>query len=139
MLAGHLHDGGRPTEMVAQELGYQCQGAENLPQQWDLLGVCGGVKILSPALLLSPTKAQQKSRGTLVSKEAATIKQKYIRGLCLMGNGLKAVLAWSPLMVTSLHSFTSTLALNDPLQTLFQLMSGRIPQAATVPFNTPRV
>ncbi|MBZ3887469.1 Protein transport protein Sec16B [Sciurus carolinensis] len=30
-----------------------------------------------------------------------------------------------------LISFTSTLALNDPLQTLFQLMSGRIPQAAT--------
>ncbi|KFO30673.1 Protein transport protein Sec16B [Fukomys damarensis] len=29
------------------------------------------------------------------------------------------------------NSFTSTLALNDPLQTLFQLMSGRIPQAAT--------
>ncbi|EPY78996.1 hypothetical protein CB1_000976021 [Camelus ferus] len=29
------------------------------------------------------------------------------------------------------HDFTSTLALNDPLQTLFQLMSGRIPQAAT--------
>ncbi|XP_049633543.1 LOW QUALITY PROTEIN: protein transport protein Sec16B [Suncus etruscus] len=27
--------------------------------------------------------------------------------------------------------FTSTLVLNDPLQTLFQLMSGRIPQAAT--------
>ncbi|XP_068095749.1 protein transport protein Sec16B isoform X2 [Hyperolius riggenbachi] len=27
--------------------------------------------------------------------------------------------------------FTSTLALNDPLQTLFQLMAGRIPQAAT--------
>lgn len=54
-----------------------------------------------------------------------------------MGHGLKALLAWSPLMVTSLHSFTSTLALNDPLQTLFQLMSGRIPQAATVPFTTP--
>nr|XP_031291578.1 protein transport protein Sec16B isoform X1 [Camelus dromedarius] len=30
-----------------------------------------------------------------------------------------------------MSSFTSTLALNDPLQTLFQLMSGRIPQAAT--------
>uniref|UniRef100_A0A8C3HMV1 Protein transport protein sec16 n=1 Tax=Chrysemys picta bellii TaxID=8478 RepID=A0A8C3HMV1_CHRPI len=29
-----------------------------------------------------------------------------------------------------LSGFTSTLALNDPLQTLFQLMSGRIPQAA---------
>uniref|UniRef100_A0A8C8RCU6 Protein transport protein sec16 n=1 Tax=Pelusios castaneus TaxID=367368 RepID=A0A8C8RCU6_9SAUR len=29
-----------------------------------------------------------------------------------------------------LTGFTSTLALNDPLQTLFQLMSGRIPQAA---------
>ncbi|PIO11763.1 hypothetical protein AB205_0154480, partial [Aquarana catesbeiana] len=27
--------------------------------------------------------------------------------------------------------FTSTLAPNDPLQTLFQLMAGRIPQAAT--------
>ncbi|XP_040264643.1 protein transport protein Sec16B-like isoform X2 [Bufo bufo] len=27
--------------------------------------------------------------------------------------------------------FTSTLAVNDPLQTLFQLMTGRIPQAAT--------
>ncbi|KAG8555410.1 hypothetical protein GDO81_017699 [Engystomops pustulosus] len=27
--------------------------------------------------------------------------------------------------------FTSTLAVNDPLQTLFQLMAGRIPQAAT--------
>uniref|UniRef100_G1RZY7 Protein transport protein sec16 n=1 Tax=Nomascus leucogenys TaxID=61853 RepID=G1RZY7_NOMLE len=32
-----------------------------------------------------------------------------------------------------MSGFTSTLALNDPLQTLFQLMSGRIPQAATVP------
>nr|BAB61034.1 RGPR-p117 [Mus musculus] len=31
-----------------------------------------------------------------------------------------------------MSGFTSTLALNDPLQTLFQLMSGRIPQAATV-------
>uniref|UniRef100_A0A2K5DJX3 Protein transport protein sec16 n=1 Tax=Aotus nancymaae TaxID=37293 RepID=A0A2K5DJX3_AOTNA len=30
-----------------------------------------------------------------------------------------------------MSGFTSTLALNDPLQTLFQLMSGRIPQAAT--------
>ncbi|XP_012930821.1 protein transport protein Sec16B isoform X3 [Heterocephalus glaber] len=30
-----------------------------------------------------------------------------------------------------MSSFTSTLALNDPLQTIFQLMSGRIPQAAT--------
>ncbi|XP_001498372.3 protein transport protein Sec16B isoform X1 [Equus caballus] len=30
-----------------------------------------------------------------------------------------------------MNGFTSTLALNDPLQTLFQLMSGRIPQAAT--------
>ncbi|XP_019355856.1 protein transport protein Sec16B isoform X3 [Alligator mississippiensis] len=29
-----------------------------------------------------------------------------------------------------LTGFTSTLAVNDPLQTLFQLMSGRIPQAA---------
>ncbi|ELK16235.1 Protein transport protein Sec16B [Pteropus alecto] len=29
------------------------------------------------------------------------------------------------------YDFTSTLALNDPLQTLFQLMSGRTPQAAT--------
>uniref|UniRef100_A0A8C4W3H8 Protein transport protein sec16 n=1 Tax=Gopherus evgoodei TaxID=1825980 RepID=A0A8C4W3H8_9SAUR len=29
-----------------------------------------------------------------------------------------------------LSGFTSTLALNDPLQTFFQLMSGRIPQAA---------
>ncbi|XP_007935875.1 protein transport protein Sec16B [Orycteropus afer afer] len=29
-----------------------------------------------------------------------------------------------------MSSFTSTLAFNDPLQTLFQLMSGRIPQAA---------
>ncbi|NWX77590.1 SC16B protein, partial [Alca torda] len=29
-----------------------------------------------------------------------------------------------------LTGFTSTLATNDPLQTLFQLMSGRIPQAA---------
>ncbi|XP_074858745.1 protein transport protein Sec16B isoform X1 [Carettochelys insculpta] len=29
-----------------------------------------------------------------------------------------------------LNGFTSTLALNDPLQTLFQLMSGRVPQAA---------
>ncbi|NXC67603.1 SC16B protein, partial [Anhinga anhinga] len=29
-----------------------------------------------------------------------------------------------------LNGFTSTLATNDPLQTLFQLMSGRIPQAA---------
>ncbi|XP_025246170.1 protein transport protein Sec16B isoform X2 [Theropithecus gelada] len=29
-----------------------------------------------------------------------------------------------------MSGFTSTLALNDPLQTLFQLMSGRIPQAA---------
>lgn len=35
-----------------------------------------------------------------------------------------------------MSGFTSTLALNDPLQTLFQLMSGRIPQAATVPFIT---
>ncbi|XP_004372909.1 protein transport protein Sec16B [Trichechus manatus latirostris] len=31
----------------------------------------------------------------------------------------------------AMSGFTSTLALNDPLQTLFQLMSGRIPQAAT--------
>uniref|UniRef100_A0A2K6QKP3 Protein transport protein Sec16B n=1 Tax=Rhinopithecus roxellana TaxID=61622 RepID=A0A2K6QKP3_RHIRO len=30
-----------------------------------------------------------------------------------------------------MSGFTSTLAVNDPLQTLFQLMSGRIPQAAT--------
>ncbi|XP_036891123.1 protein transport protein Sec16B isoform X2 [Sturnira hondurensis] len=30
-----------------------------------------------------------------------------------------------------MNGFTSTLALNDPLQTLFQLMSSRIPQAAT--------
>uniref|UniRef100_A0A673UVN1 Protein transport protein sec16 n=1 Tax=Suricata suricatta TaxID=37032 RepID=A0A673UVN1_SURSU len=30
-----------------------------------------------------------------------------------------------------MSGFTSTLASNDPLQTLFQLMSGRIPQAAT--------
>ncbi|XP_058516694.1 protein transport protein Sec16B isoform X3 [Ochotona princeps] len=30
-----------------------------------------------------------------------------------------------------MSGFTSTLALNDPLQTLFQLLSGRIPQAAT--------
>ncbi|KAM6217275.1 protein transport protein Sec16B [Rhynchocyon petersi] len=30
-----------------------------------------------------------------------------------------------------MSGFISTLALNDPLQTLFQLMSGRIPQAAT--------
>lgn len=30
-----------------------------------------------------------------------------------------------------MSGFTSTLALHDPLQTLFQLMSGRIPQAAT--------
>uniref|UniRef100_A0A8C8Z1H5 Protein transport protein sec16 n=1 Tax=Prolemur simus TaxID=1328070 RepID=A0A8C8Z1H5_PROSS len=30
-----------------------------------------------------------------------------------------------------MSGFTSTLARNDPLQTLFQLMSGRIPQAAT--------
>ncbi|XP_012501978.1 PREDICTED: protein transport protein Sec16B [Propithecus coquereli] len=30
-----------------------------------------------------------------------------------------------------MSGFTNTLALNDPLQTLFQLMSGRIPQAAT--------
>ncbi|KAI4563470.1 hypothetical protein MJT46_019826, partial [Ovis ammon polii x Ovis aries] len=30
-----------------------------------------------------------------------------------------------------MSGFTSTLALNDPLQTLFQLMSGRTPQAAT--------
>ncbi|XP_045249085.2 protein transport protein Sec16B isoform X4 [Macaca fascicularis] len=30
-----------------------------------------------------------------------------------------------------MSGFTSMLALNDPLQTLFQLMSGRIPQAAT--------
>ncbi|XP_071076163.1 protein transport protein Sec16B isoform X3 [Desmodus rotundus] len=30
-----------------------------------------------------------------------------------------------------MSGFTSTLVLNDPLQTLFQLMSGRIPQAAT--------
>ncbi|XP_016830371.1 protein transport protein Sec16B isoform X2 [Cricetulus griseus] len=30
-----------------------------------------------------------------------------------------------------MSGFTSTLTLNDPLQTLFQLMSGRIPQAAT--------
>lgn len=30
-----------------------------------------------------------------------------------------------------MSGFTSTLALNDPLQTLFQLMSGRMPQAAT--------
>ncbi|XP_066117314.1 protein transport protein Sec16B isoform X1 [Saccopteryx bilineata] len=30
-----------------------------------------------------------------------------------------------------MSGFTSTLALSDPLQTLFQLMSGRIPQAAT--------
>ncbi|XP_048213792.1 protein transport protein Sec16B [Perognathus longimembris pacificus] len=30
-----------------------------------------------------------------------------------------------------MSGFTTTLALNDPLQTLFQLMSGRIPQAAT--------
>uniref|UniRef100_A0A8C5P625 Protein transport protein sec16 n=1 Tax=Jaculus jaculus TaxID=51337 RepID=A0A8C5P625_JACJA len=30
-----------------------------------------------------------------------------------------------------MSGFTSTLALNDPLQSLFQLMSGRIPQAAT--------
>lgn len=30
-----------------------------------------------------------------------------------------------------MSGFTSTLALNDPLQTLFQLMSGRIPQAST--------
>lgn len=38
----------------------------------------------------------------------------------------------------SLRSFTSTLVSNDPLQTLFQLMSGRIPQAATVQnFDTP--
>lgn len=140
MLAGHLHGGGRPIERVAQELGCQCQGAENLPQQWDLPGVCGEDSVSHPPALpkkVGVTKAQQKSRGTLVPKEATTIKQKYIRGLCLIGNGLKALLAWSPLMVTSLHSFTSTLALNDPLQTLFQLMSGRIPQAATVPFNTP--
>lgn len=54
----------------------------------------------------------------------------------LAGNGQKALLAGSPLTVASLCSFTSTLALNDPLQTLFQLMSGRIPQAATVPFVT---
>jgi hypothetical protein len=40
--------------------------------------------------------------------------------------------ARSPLTLLSRYSFTSTLALNDPLQTLFQLMSGRIPQAATV-------
>lgn len=42
-----------------------------------------------------------------------------------------------PPTVLSLRSFTSTLALNDPLQTLFQLMSGRMPQAATVP-STPQ-
>lgn len=41
-------------------------------------------------------------------------------------------LGWVPRKVPFLCSFTSTLALNDPLQTLFQLMSGRIPQAATV-------
>ncbi|KAM3915058.1 protein transport protein Sec16B [Leptodactylus fuscus] len=32
--------------------------------------------------------------------------------------------------------FTSTLAVNDPLQTLFQLMAGRIPQAATCSGDT---
>ncbi|KAH0514713.1 Protein transport protein Sec16B [Microtus ochrogaster] len=37
----------------------------------------------------------------------------------------------SPFPCSALVGFTSTLALNDPLQTLFQLMSGRIPQAAT--------
>lgn len=36
------------------------------------------------------------------------------------------------LSLLSPHRFTSTLATNDPLQTLFQLMSGRIPQAALV-------
>lgn len=35
-------------------------------------------------------------------------------------------------MLSFLHRFTSTLATNDPLQTFFQLMSGRIPQAAQV-------
>ncbi|XP_006742069.2 protein transport protein Sec16B-like isoform X1 [Leptonychotes weddellii] len=35
-----------------------------------------------------------------------------------------------------MSGFTSTLAANDPLQTLFQFMSGRIPQAATVLFVT---
>lgn len=69
MLVGHLHDGGRPTEMVAQELGYQCQGAENLPQQWDLLGVCGGVKILSPALHPPPQKHNRKAEELLFQKK----------------------------------------------------------------------
>lgn len=36
------------------------------------------------------------------------------------------------LLLLSVYRFTSTLAVNDPLQTLFQLMSGRIPQAALV-------
>jgi len=43
---------------------------------------------------------------------------------------------WGPCMAAlplrSPHRFTSTLVTNDPLQTLFQLMSGRIPQAALV-------
>lgn len=39
----------------------------------------------------------------------------------------------------SLCSFTSTLASNDPLQTLFQFMSGRIPQAATVLLQYPSI
>lgn len=43
---------------------------------------------------------------------------------------------WDPgtaaLSLLSPHRFTSTLATNDPLQTFFQLTSGRIPQAALV-------
>lgn len=55
---------------------------------------------------------------------------KWASQACVLVRG--SLWAWSPLTLLSSHSFTSTLAVNDPLQTLFQLMSGRVPQAATV-------
>lgn len=44
---------------------------------------------------------------------------------------------WQNIFILSCCRFTSTLASNDPLQTLFQLMSGRIPQASLVLISAP--
>uniref|UniRef100_A0A8D1M1F3 Protein transport protein sec16 n=1 Tax=Sus scrofa TaxID=9823 RepID=A0A8D1M1F3_PIG len=81
--------------------------------------------------------AQSRRSETQGSRDSALLWQLLV--LLCRQNGVsitahlrrEGCLGWVPRKVPFLCSFTSTLALNDPLQTLFQLMSGRIPQAAT--------
>lgn len=52
--------------------------------------------------------------------------------ICIFHCGIFPSLSESVFLLTVKFRFANSLALNDPLQTLYQLMSGRQPAAVTV-------